>query len=82
MDNEPEMTSSAIADSDRVSTIGSVFIEPSAPWQNAFVESLNGKLLDELLAIEVFPALLEAKVMAEDYRQHRNTYRPHSSLGY
>ncbi len=82
MDNGPEMTCNAIADWCRFSSTGSVFIEPGSPWQNAFVESFNGKLRDELLAIEVFHSLLEAKVMAEDYRQHYNTYRPHSSLGY
>jgi putative transposase len=82
MDNGPEMTCNAIADWCRFSSTGSVFIEPGSPWQNAFVESFNGKLRDELLAIELFHTLLEAKVMAEDYRQHYNTYRPHSSLGY
>ena len=82
MDNGPEMTCNAIADWCRFSPTGSVFIEPGSPWQNAYVESFNGKLRDELLAIEVFHTLLEAKVMAEDYRQHYNTYRPHSSLGY
>jgi len=82
MDNGPEMTCHAIADWCRFSPTGSVFIEPGSPWQNAFVESFNGKLRDELLAIELFHSLLEAKVMAEDYRRHYNTYRPHSSLGY
>lgn len=82
MDNGPEMTCNAIADWCRFSSTGSVFIEPGAPWENAFVESFNGKLRDELLAIEVFHTLLEAKVMAENYRQHYNTNRPHSSLGY
>ena len=42
----------------------------------------NGKLRDELLAIELFHSLLEAEVMAEDYRAHYNTYRHHFSLGY
>ena len=46
MDNGPEMTCNAIADWCRFSTTGSVFIEPGAPWQNAFVESFNGKLRD------------------------------------
>ena len=46
------------------------------------MESFNGKLRDELLAIELFHTLLEAKAMDEDYRQHYNSYRPHSSLGY
>ena len=27
-------------------------------------------------------SLLEGKVMAEDYRQHYNTYRPHPSFDY
>ncbi len=65
MDNGPEMTCHAIADWCRFSPTGSVFIEPGSPWQNAFVESFNGKLRDELLAIEMFHSLLEAKVMAE-----------------
>jgi len=82
MDNGPEMTCNAIAEWSRFSSTGSVFIEPGSPWQNAFVESFNGKLRDELLAIEMFHSLLEAKVLAEDYRQHYNSYRPHSSLGY
>jgi transposase InsO family protein len=46
------------------------------------VESFNGKIRDELLAIEEFTTLLEAKIMAEDFRQHYNSYRPHSSLKY
>ena len=42
------------------------------------MESFNG----ELLTIEVFRTLLAAKVTGKDYRQHYNTYRPHSFLGY
>ena len=54
----------------------------SKPTQNAFVESFNGKLRDELLAREAFDTLLEAKVLIERWRQHYNTIRPHSALGY
>jgi Transposase and inactivated derivatives, IS30 family len=54
MDNGPEMTCHAIADWCRFSPTGSVFIEPGSPRQNAFVESFNGKLRDELLAVEMF----------------------------
>ncbi|MBU6245097.1 MAG: integrase core domain-containing protein [Actinomycetales bacterium] len=36
----------------------------------------------EFLAVEVFHTLLQATVMAEDYRQHVNQCRPHSSLRY
>jgi hypothetical protein len=37
---------------------------------------------DELLDREVFANLKEAKVLAEDYRDHYNHHRPHGALGY
>lgn len=39
-------------------------------------------LRDELLVGEAFDTLLEAKVLIERWRQHSNTIRPHSALGY
>ena len=65
-DNGPELTSHALADWCRFSGTGAAFIEPGAPWQNAYVESLNGRLRDELLNQELFHTLLEAQVLAED----------------
>jgi putative transposase len=82
MDNGTEMTSNAVADWCRFSPAWIAFIDPGSPWQNAYVESFTGRLRDELLAVEVFHTLLEAKIMAEDLRQHYNAHRPHSSLGY
>ena len=82
MDNGTEMTSNAIMDWCQLSPANIAYIDPGAPWQNAHVESFNGKLRDELLAVEIFTTLLEAKIMAEDYRQNYNKYRPHSSLNY
>ena len=46
------------------------------------MESFNGKLRDELLNAEVFNTLAEASVLIEQWRQHYNTVRPHSSLRY
>ena len=82
MDNGTEMTSNTVADWCRLSPSDISFIDPGSPWQNAYVESFNGKLRDELLGVEIFTTLLEAKIMAEDYRQDYNQNRPHSSLGY
>ena len=59
-----------------------LFIEPGPPWENGYVESFNGKLRDELLERKAFDTLLEAKVLIERWRQHYNTVRPHSALGY
>lgn len=81
-DNGPELTANALRDWCRSSGTGSSYIEPGAPWENPFVESFNGRLRDELLAVEQFDTLLEAQVLIEDWRIKYNTKRPHSSLGW
>ena len=80
-DNGPEFIARAIRAWLQKSGVSTAFIEPGSPWQNAYCESFNGKLRDELLAGELFTSLLEAQVLAESYRREYNTYRPHRSLG-
>lgn len=58
------------------------YIEPGSPWKNGYVESLNARLRDELLNGEIFYSLKEAQIIIEQWRQHYNTKRPHSALGY
>jgi len=74
MDNGPELTANALRDWCRFSRAGTTYIEPGSPWENPFIESFNGKLRDELLDCEIFETLLEAKVLAEDFRIDYNTY--------
>lgn len=76
-DNGPEMTSAALRDWCRFGQTGASFIEPGSPWENPFVESFNSRVRDELLAVEVFSCLTEAKVMIEDFRVDYNRRRPH-----
>jgi transposase InsO family protein len=59
-----------------------MYITPGSPWENGYIESFNGKLRDEVLNVEIFDTLYEAKVLIERWRQHYNHIRPHSSLGY
>ena len=80
MDNGPEMIAWALRDWCRMAGTHTTYIEPGAPWENAFVESFNGRVRDELLNIEDFANLLEARVVVEDWRIEYNTYRPHRSL--
>ncbi|MDQ2897679.1 MAG: integrase core domain-containing protein [Actinomycetota bacterium] len=80
-DNGPEMTSAALRDWCRFSRTGVAFIEPGSPWENAFVESFNSRVRDELLAVEVFSCLTEVKVMVEDFRLDYNRLRPHRAHG-
>jgi hypothetical protein len=44
-------------------------------------ETFISRFSDELLKREVFASLLEAKVLVEEYKNHHNHRRPHSSLG-
>ena len=80
-DNGPEMTSNALRDWCRFSRTGAAFIEPGSPWENPFVESFNSRVRDELLAVEVFSCLTEAKVMVADFRDDYNRRRPHRAHG-
>jgi transposase InsO family protein len=59
-----------------------VYIEPASPWENGYCESFNSKLRDEFLDGEIFYSVKEIRVLAERWRVHYNTIRPHSSLGY
>ena len=59
-----------------------LYIEPGSPWENAYSETFNSRLRDELLDRETFETLKEAKVILEDHRLDYNHRRPHSSLGY
>ena len=46
------------------------------------LRDLQQKLRDEFLNGEIFYSLKEVQVLAERWRIHYNTVRPHSSLGY
>jgi putative transposase len=59
-----------------------LYIEPGSPWENGYCESFNSKLRDEFLNGEIFYTMKELRVLAERWRVHYNTVRPHSSLGY
>ena len=41
---------------------------PGSPWQNAWIESFNGRMRDEHLNGQQFDTLLEAQVLTEDWR--------------
>jgi len=81
-DNGPEFVADAVKAWLKESGCGTLYIEPGSPWENAYVESFNGRLEDELLDREEFATVREAKVLVEDHRLEYNHRRPHSALGY
>ncbi len=80
-DNGSELTANALKDWCRFSRAGSAYIEPGSPWQNPYVESFGSRIRDELLSVELFSCLAEARVLVEDWRKDYNAHRPHSALG-
>ena len=81
-DNGAEFTAKKVTGWLERLDVKTLFIEPGSPWENGYNESFNGTLRYELLDVEWFDTLLEAKVLIERWRVEYNTIRPHSSLGY
>jgi len=81
-DNGPEFIAKRVRDWLEKLQVRPLYIEPGSPWENGYIESFNGKMRDELLNLEIFYSLKEAKVLIEMWRKHYNTVRPHSALGY
>src|SRR5205085_3050419 len=80
-DLERETSNAILGWSDR-QKVAWHYIAPGKPVQNAFVESFNGRLRDELLNETLFRSLPHARVVLESWRRDYNTERPHSSLGW
>ena len=80
-DNGTELTSMAILRWSQESRIEWHYIAPGKPQQNAFVESFNGRLRDELLNETLFTSLGHVREALAAWRIDYNTVRPHSRLG-
>ena len=77
-DERPRFTPAA---TDRRIGADTAHIDPSAPWQNRFVESFHSRVPEEVLDVEEFSCLAEAQVVIEDLRATTTCGRPHSALG-
>jgi putative transposase len=80
-DNGPELIAHTLRDWCRLNTTATAYIEPGSPWQNPYIESFNGRTRDEVLDVELFYTLAEAKVILADWLVSYNTEHPHSALG-
>ena len=62
-DNGPEFAAKAVRRWLNRLGVKTLFIERGSPWENGYIESFIGKLRDELLNLEIFTTLEEAKVL-------------------
>jgi putative transposase len=80
-DNGTELTSTAILRWSQDTQIAWHYIAPGKPTQNAFIESFNGRLRDELLNETLFASLAHAREALAEWMVDYNTVRPHSAIG-
>ena len=81
-DNGTELTSNAVLVWCSAAGIEWHYTMPGKPTQNAFVESFNGRMRDELLNETLFMSMGHAREKITAWAHDYNTGRPHSSLGY
>lgn len=83
-DNGTEFTSRAILKWAGDNDVAWHYIDPGKPVQNAFIESFNGSLRDELLNEEIFDSLNDARhsafVRSLGYHKLERSYRCLSSV--
>ena len=80
-DNGTEFTSIAMLRWSQEHQVEWHYIAPGKPTQNAFVESFNGRLRDELLNETLFGSLAHAREVLSLWKDDYNIVRPHSGLG-
>lgn len=80
-DNGTELTSLAILNWCQQTGVEWHYIAPGKPTQNAFIESFNGKLRDELLNETLFASLAHARAALAEWKDDYNDFRPHSAIG-
>ena len=81
VDNGPELIGKALDAWACLHKVKLVFNRPGTPQDNAFIESLNGRLRDECLNLNWFMSLNHAREVIGQWRKEYQTVRPHSALG-
>ena len=56
------------------------FITPGKPTENALIERFNKTVRQEVLNINYFPTLIDAKKIIEQWQYDYNNNRPHSGI--
>lgn len=80
-DNGPELVSARVQQWLKKHHVDTHYIDPGAPWQNAYNESFNSIFRTTCLDRWLFTSLTEARVVIHHWLEEYNTIRPHGSLG-
>jgi putative transposase len=80
-DNGTELTGMALLRWSQEIRLEWHYIAPGKPTQNAFIESFNARLRDELLNETLFTSLAQVRAALNAWKDDYNNARPHSALG-
>ncbi len=81
-DNGPELVSHAVQDWLMDKRVGTHYIEPGSPWQNAYNESFNSIFRITCLDRWLFGSMTEARVVIQQWLEEYNTIRPQWIIGW
>lgn len=81
-DNGPEFTAGGLVDWFNNVGVRTAFIDPGSPWQNGFIESFNAQFRREQLSGEITDTVVEAKYLADEWKDIYNQERPPWFLGW
>ena len=79
-DNGPELVAKKLRKWLKEKGVGTHYIDPGSPWQNAYCESFNGIFRDGCLDRWIFTSVREARAVIAQWLEEYNTVRPHGSL--
>jgi len=80
-DNGPEFIAAQVKGWLKRHSIGTHYIEPGSPWQNAYNESFNSIFRTTCLNRWDFESVVESRAVIDQWLTEYNTIRPHGSLG-
>ncbi len=79
-DNGPEFIARSVQAWLAKQSVGTHYIDPGAPWQNAYNESFNSIFRITCLDRWAFESVGEARAVTDQWLSEYNTIRPHGSL--
>ena len=79
-DNGPELIAKKLRQWLKEKGVGTHYIDPGSPWQNAYCESFKGIFRDGCLDRWIFTSVREARAVIAQWLEEYNTVRPHGSL--
>ena len=81
VDNGPEFIATKLVQWCEQKQVQLLYIQPGKPMQNGYIERFNGSFRRDILDAYLFEDLHQVRVLAEEWMEDYNSFRPHEGLG-